>query len=346
MLARRRSLLAILAVVALLVPAVRAAAEPEPLPTSEELHKLFTDAQYQPLLNKLARVLQLKGPAAKPYDRVDLELLRADALLQLKQSSSAIAATSEAEKAITDSTDEKLAARARATALLFKRMQTYTFTPKFPPKGQPAPAPIDMLDLTKRKDAFTALLGDVQTEVTAKVKTAKSAKVLPPIVDAVRAAGELRAVELTAEQPTDPSAQMADELAAQAKDLIGDSVGKMDKQAKAIDDDANQWSQTVTPPQNTRTGTGITSRSGNTGPGLAQTYYKKKGLTTQETKDLKTIIDTCEKIGAVCRDFEQVSKSAAAGFKTIADATAKVEKAATTTLNADYSALRSTPPGK
>ena len=59
----------------LLVPgAVVRAAEAEPLPTSEELHKLYDEGQYQPLLAKLPRVLALKGPAAAKYDLVDLNL--------------------------------------------------------------------------------------------------------------------------------------------------------------------------------------------------------------------------------------------------------------------------------
>ena len=38
----------------------------EPLPKAEELHKLYTEKQYPVLLQKLARVLRLRGDAARP----------------------------------------------------------------------------------------------------------------------------------------------------------------------------------------------------------------------------------------------------------------------------------------
>src|SRR6266581_2182471 len=52
---------AVLLLATALSPSASAAEPTEPLPTSADLHKLFDDGQYQPLLAKLARVLQLKG---------------------------------------------------------------------------------------------------------------------------------------------------------------------------------------------------------------------------------------------------------------------------------------------
>src|SRR4051812_1399303 len=67
-----------------------AVAQPEALPSQADLHKLFKDGQYQPLLQKLSRVLQLKGAAAAPYDHVDLTVLRGETFLQLRQQSKAV----------------------------------------------------------------------------------------------------------------------------------------------------------------------------------------------------------------------------------------------------------------
>src|SRR5256714_370157 len=223
--------------VAIAAPA-SAVPEAEPLPTSEELHKMFDDGQYQPLLTKLARVLQLRGNSARAYDHVDLELLRADALLQLKQQISAIGAVSEAVKSINDQTDEQLAARAKATQLLFKRMQAFNFTPRTAPKGQ-IPQPISMLDMSKRKAAYSALLADMKQDVTVKAKAAKAGKTLPPIVDAIRSISDLRAVEMTATGSAAESQKLVDDLADQAKGLMNDALKDMKKRAKTIDDDAN-----------------------------------------------------------------------------------------------------------
>jgi hypothetical protein len=311
----------------------------------EDLHKLFDDGQYQPLLNKLTRVLQLKGNAAAPYDRVDLLLLRADALLELKQSSSAIAATTEAVKSITDQTDAKLSARARATAILFKRMQAFNFTPKIAPKGQ-APKPISLLDLSLRKSAFEALLPDVQAEVTAKAKAARGAKNLVPIVEAVRSIGDLRAVELMAEKEDADtvSQKLADDLAGEAKTLMGEALQPMDKRVKAIDDDANTIVATYSA-YTQQGGGGVSSRIGPAmGPtGNTQVTYHKKGIDTNANRELKSIIDTCSKIVGVSRDFADISKAQALGFKEVMDAAIKTGKAASTTLNADYSGTVNNP---
>jgi hypothetical protein len=324
-----------------------AAPEPEQLPSMDELHKLFDDGQYQPLLNKLARVLQLKGNAAAPYDRVDLLLLRSEALLQLKQSSSAVAATNEAVKAITDQTDPKVSARARATAILFKRMQGFNFTPKTAPKGQ-APKPVSLLDLSLRKSAFEALLPDVQAEVTAKAKGARGAKNLVPIVDAIRSIGDLRAVEMMAEKEDSSTSQkLADELAGEAKTLIGEALKTMDKRVAALDDDANQVVATYSA-YTQQNGGGVTGRVGPAvGPtGPTQITYHKKGIDANASRELNGILDTCGKIVAISRDFADISKAQALGFKEVMEAAVKTGKAASTTLNADYSGTVNAPQNK
>jgi hypothetical protein len=344
-----RGILALLMTLVLLSarPSAALAAEPEQLPSMEDLHKLFDDGQYQPLLNKLARVLQLKGNAAAPYDRVDLLLLRAEALLQLKQTSSCLAATNEAVKAITDQTDPKLTARARATAILFKRMQAFNFTAKTAPKGQ-APKPISLLDLSLRKSAFEALLPDVEAEVTAKAKGARSAKNLLPIVDAIRNIGDLRAVEVMAEkEDAGTSQKLADDLAGEAQTLMADALKTMDKRVAALDDDANQVVSTYsayTQQSGGSVGSRIGPAIGPTGP--TQINYHKKGIDTNASRELNGIIDTCGKIVAVSRDFSDISKAQALGFKEVMEAAIKTGKAATTTLNADYSGTVNSPQNK
>ena len=303
-------------------------AAPEPPATSDVLHKMFDDAQYQPLLQKLARVLQLKGDAAKAYDRVDLETLRADALLQLKQQATAVASLNDAVKAIDDQTPEKVAARARATQILLKHAQAYQYTPK-PKAAGDAPKPINILDMTKRKDAFIALLADMNAEVTAKIKTAKAGKTLPPIIEAVRSITSMRAVELMAQDSDSDSQKVADALAAQAKTMMTDTLTPMTKLAKEIDDDANTL---VLNPQMRSPGRAI--------GGTTTDTFHKRGLTTKSTSQLREIIDTSVKIASVAKDFSEVSKDSAAGFKELADNAEKTAKAASVTLNADYASLQ------
>src|SRR5690349_9288162 len=61
-----------------------AAAPGDPLPTPEEIHQTFDQQQYPQVLQKLQRVLQLKGLAAKPYDRHDLLRLKGETHLRMK----------------------------------------------------------------------------------------------------------------------------------------------------------------------------------------------------------------------------------------------------------------------
>lgn len=306
---------------------VAKAADAEPLPAPADLHKMFEAAEYQPLLVKLTRVMQLKGDAALPYDHVDLATLKGNTLLEMKQQASAVASLNEAIKAITDQTDPKIANQARATLILVKRSQLFAYSPKTPPAK-----PIGILDMAQRKAAFTALLADLRAEVGAKAKTAKSGNSLPPIIEAVRSISDMRAVEMIATESDTESQQLAKDLAGQAKTLMADAVQSMSKRATEINTDANA---AVASPAR--------AASGKYKPANTNTPEQKAhkfGLTTKMTNELKQIVDSCTKLDGVAKDFEDVSKEDALAFKEIASTADRTAKAATVTLNADYSGYR------
>lgn len=312
--------------VTIIAPMARAV-DVEPLSSSEDLHKMFDAAEYKPLLGKLTRVLQLKGDAALPYDHVDLATLKGNTLLEMKQQASAVASLNDAIKAITDQTDPKIANQARATLILVKRSQVFAYSPKTPPAK-----PIGILDMAQRKTAFTALLADLRAEVGAKAKTAKAGKSLPPIIEAVRSISDMRAVEMIATESDAESQQFAKDLAGQAKTLMGDAVQTMSKRATEIDTDANA---AVTSPAR--------GSSGKYKPANTNTQEqsaRKSGLTTKMTNELKQIVDSCTKLENVAKDFEDVSKEDAPAFKEIASTADRTAKAASVTLNADYSGYK------
>lgn len=318
---------------AVLTTRLSAAPPAEALATGDELHKMFDDAQYQPLLQKLARVLQLKGEAARPYDRVDLETLRADTLLQLKQQGSAVQSANNAVKAINDQTGIKVAAQARATQILLKHSQAYLYTPK--QQGPPAGKPISILDMTQRKSAYQGLLAEVTAEVKAKIKTAKAGKALPPILDAVGSLTDMRALELMATDTDVESQKVADELAKQAKILMTDGLSSTSILAAQIDDDANTLTAVPSGMQRNPGRGGAGGGGSSTG-----STYTKKGLTSKTTGELKEIIDTTARIATLARDFAELSKVNAAGFNDLALSAEKTNKAATTTLNANYAGIQ------
>src|SRR5689334_16922109 len=150
----------------------RADTPAEPIPTYDELEQLFKDQQYQPLLQKLSRVLVLKGDAARRYDRIKLLMLKGDTHLELKENSLAMAAYQSAVKAIDEQTDKRVAATARATELLVKRSRAFNFTPRTAPAGQ-IPQPISILDVAQRPACFAAMFEDGKADVNAKIRSGK-----------------------------------------------------------------------------------------------------------------------------------------------------------------------------
>src|SRR5678816_2907786 len=84
-------------------------------PASEaQLQQMFKDGDYQGVALKATRVLQIKGEAAKGYNRAKILMLKAEAQLRLKQVSQALEAFAAAAK---ETTDPKEAATATATEM-------------------------------------------------------------------------------------------------------------------------------------------------------------------------------------------------------------------------------------
>ena len=208
------------------------AAEPEGLPSADDLHKLYDAKEYQPLVQKLTRVLQLKGNAAQAYDRVDMLMLRGEALMQLKQQAPAVEAfdaaakeaTNPQQKGTTYKPDE--IAKARATALLVHQARLFSYTPRHVEAGQ-KPEPIPLSDPARRPDAFKALLADQQADLTPKAKAAAHATSLGPIIQLIRGLGDLRAVEQMATSATKQSDALLVDLAEQAHKLMDAEVDRL-----------------------------------------------------------------------------------------------------------------------
>ena len=118
------------------LPAPAARAEPEPLPTQEELHQLYDQQKYPQVLQKLARVMVLKGVPAKAFDHHDLLRLKGETQLRLKATAAAEQAFNEAAK---EAPDPNAAALDLATEILIHRAQGGQYMPKPREKGKPPP---------------------------------------------------------------------------------------------------------------------------------------------------------------------------------------------------------------
>jgi hypothetical protein len=322
--------IAFCAVLCLAGLSVRAAPAPEPLPTADELHKLYDNKDYQPLIQKLNRVLQLKGQAAQPYDRVDLLMLRGEALLQLKQQASAIEAFDAAAKEATAPKQDVIrkpeqVARARAIDLLVHHSPGLAYTPKHLDAGQ-VPGRISLLDPSQRDAAFKALLFDQLTEMAPKVKAASRGTTMGPIVQLIRSLGDLRAVEVTVTGKTKQSDEMLVTMADRAHALMDAEVDRLAPAEQTISRNAHQKT----------THTLIQRDSQGTVVGQTSTITSR-GLFSNDIRNLKEIASTCQQIASASHDFQDVTAGKqAAEFGALTTKAEKLAKDAEQTLSDDY----------
>ena len=166
---------------------VAAAAPNPPLPTPADLGEMFKAGQYRVCLQQIARVLQLTGDAAKPYDKYALLLLRGDCLLHLGDKATAMMAYAETEK----SPNVAQAAEARAMTLLLRRSSGTMFTP---PAGGEA---LDLLDPPNRKKGMTLLFEDGFKGAQPEIRRALESDSLVPSIDLIPRLRDLYALEKT-----------------------------------------------------------------------------------------------------------------------------------------------------
>src|SRR5688572_20637109 len=231
-------------------PPVARGAAPEPaaapvvggeaLPTMEQLNAQLAEGKHQEVLKHVAKLLGLRGEHAKTYDRYDLLCLRGEAALRGKANSMAMEAFAQASKAATDPDKQAIA---RATELLIRRSKPLGYVPR---STQAAPAarkvdaaavkkanePIPYIEPDDRKRAFAALFADEMAVVAPKVKAATNANGLPPIIDAIKSIGDLRALEVAATGSSAQTKAISGDLGAHAHQLIAGTLGPMERRVE------------------------------------------------------------------------------------------------------------------
>jgi hypothetical protein len=331
------------------------AAAAEPLPTAAEIHQLYDEGKYPQVLQKLQRVLILKGDAAKPYDRHDLLRLRGETQLHLKSNAPAAQSFTEAAGA-TD--DAGAIAVDRATALLIKRsQQQQAYTPKSAGKGK-APEAIPIVDPASRKKALGALFEDELAASAPKLKAVAEARQLSAILEAIPFIRDLRSLELAATEKDERTRKVIGQLGAHARDLLDKAVKDEGKKVDAIEKTANETIQIQDygrDPKSNGRGTKI------------ETQWKLRGLTRTDAGALRDSLTMMEKVAAACHEMTDAlgggdkagggaTQPAAAApapaggdkpvdFAPVRTEAEKVAKKADTVLNADYSRRYTRPPG-
>jgi hypothetical protein len=301
---------------ALLAPAAARAA-PAPLPTMDQITAMVDANKPRDALAAIARVIDLRGPAAAPYDRHTLLILKADAQLQNHDNSGALATLALAKK---EATDDAQAADSTALAELIQKSPGGHYTPK-----TPGAAPISIADRSKRKDAYQALATDELALLQKQAKNAGNATSLAPLANLARQAAPIRALELAATGKTEQVDAVTAQLAAAAQKLMTNALEKLSLQVEQISANANKQI-IVTVPMNFRGGSAPVQET------------RPTGLTQTDIQTLHNIQKECDQVPPAVKDM-QLAFGDAKGFAPISANAAKIKARAQTILTTDYGGL-------
>lgn len=293
---------------------------------SAELHRLITDKQFSQALQKITAGLALKGPAAQTVDRYELLMLKGECHLQTKAASTAIDAFTAAAKEAANDHDKSLA---QAHIILLKASRAFAYTPKLS-ADKTRLAPIDILDPASRRRAFLAMFLDELSANDAKLKSAKSAKTLPPIAAAFKPLDEMEALELASKEPTaelEKVKSIRHDLAESAQKLIADALRTMSKRVGIIDKEANTFVEFYQDVPNPYAGV-LQFRK--------QKAYRKKGLTDAQSKDLQATTATCDKLNLALTELATGLKVEEKTFDPFAEEAAHLRKEVDRILDTDY----------
>lgn len=297
----------------------------EQMPTVEQLNQQLSEGKHQDVLRQVAKLLALKGEAAKAYDRYELFSLRGEAALRGKANSMAMEAFAQAAKASDDPINQSTA---RATEILIRRSKPLGYVPKTLPAAPAggkvdaaakarASEPIAYIESADRKRAFAALLADELAAVEPKIKAATKSNGLPPVIVAIKSLGDLRAIEVAASGSSEKAKAISGDLGSHAHGLISQALGPMKTRAEEC------WRQ------GSRRKVLVDRNDA-----VVETLYGMMGLTSTEQNDLKAIIATCERIQPVASEMASVTQRA----ELIADAqdARQLHDRAVEVLNFDY----------
>lgn len=320
----RRSYVAPLFLAVLAIHFGRAAQAADPLPTQAEIQQLFNEQKYPDVLQRLGRVLILKGDAAKPYNRHALLRLKGETHLRMKATTPATQAFDDASKA---APDPIAAAEDYAMTLLIRRSPGLQFTTK---SRDPStrPAPMDILDPVARRAALLAMFQEELAAVEPRVKMARDSKQLAGVMTALPAVRAMRSLEMAATKTDEQTRKMVADLATHSYNMIEDALRTMQRRVEDIDKIANEvveYDIFVPDPIN---------------PGQIrrERRWRKRGLDQPQKNALRDILATSGKIPQACVELTQAFGEITKDFQPMRAEAERVNRRAEGVASADYSA--------
>lgn len=283
---------------------------PAPLTASSTLAALqngIEDKRYREVLAAVSHVLS--APADPGMDRYPYWMLKAECLLQLRDVYAVNAALSQALKATPDPAEKQLA---EALQYLIKKSTSYKYIPRHSDDPQVARKGVDIIDRISRQRAFGLLFADEMEAASLRLKEAKVATSLPPIVDAARQLAALPAIERAATGKTQQTADAYAELGQHAVDLMGHAVAEMADSISHIKKSADEITTVnVTGPK-----------------GQIITQTSRRGLDTPQRRELNADVDTIRKLPEAARELEAALHLPEKAFKQILEDAEKARQEA------------------
>ena len=251
---------------------------------------LMDGGKWKEALQLLARLYQMPG-----FDKPQLLMLRGECQLQIHETTSAVSTLQQASRDANTAHNTVEANEAAAFAFLIQKS-----APKnvYTPVNSPEKTPIDIVDKSKRKSAYQALLIDEMVVLQSKVRAAATAGTLPPYLEIARDVPALKGIERNANGGTKQSDQFAKDAANSAAKVITSALSDMDQQISQISVIAEHLVDTGTGNQMGQTyrNSGMQSTSG----GL-----QHQGLSGDSRSRLDNIQNTCAKIPQAVQELSK-----------------------------------------
>jgi hypothetical protein len=238
--------------------------------TQGEIRALLEQKKYDKVVPAVNAALAVKGAKAADYDRYVLLMLKGDAqlgLAQFKSARDAFAAAGDATK------DESKAATARATIRLLIEVKGPSADQKLSMRGAKPRDPA-LLDVDKRDEALKSLRDEIRVIAKRRLDAAKTAKTIPPIMDALDSLALKYDLELATGGKGEDDRAAFTELSGVARDRMRKELDRMRDVVSKIVEQA-------------------TEIVGTSGPQQTPIY---RGISDPERTDLATMADTNARI--------------------------------------------------